>query len=255
MIFKIFFLIAVIQLTSFTPFKKETKESQKGREHYAVENYEKAEAEFSKASERLKDNPQAHYNTGNAKLKRGDIEGAIAEYGKALETGQADRDLRSRIFHNMANGFAMSGKYKEAENLYIRSLIEKPDEETAVNLEIVRRLLEQQEQEQEQEKNEEDKENQEEKCEQEKEGESEENQEQNEEKEEPPQEEKQRDQESKEEEEKEEEKSTAEEKQPEDDEEEKVDSSILNQFNQRKNLQISPFMLKREERSKSGQTW
>jgi Ca-activated chloride channel homolog len=262
MIWKTLFFICIASLFSFTPFEKESSESRKGGEAYREGDYDKAEEEFSKASKRLENSPQAYYNAGNARKKRGDYEGAIIEYGKALETGASDRMLRSMIFHNMGNSFARIGKFKEAENLYIRSLLENPSEETAENLEIVRRIMEQQE-EQEQEENK----DQEGSCDQEKEKEKEEGDQQQreqdqkqdqkqEEQGDESEEEHQQEQEQKEQNEEEEERSAGvEETQIEENEEEKVDSSILDQFNQRKNLQISPFMLKREERSESGQTW
>ncbi len=234
-----FVIFSAMFLLSFTLFEKESEESKKGREAYASGDFDKAEKEFSRAAERLENNPEAYYNSGNAKMKRGDTEGALLDYSRALETGLTDRGLKSRIFHNMANGMVQLGKYKEAEKLYIRSLMESPEEDTAANLEIVRRLL----QEQEQEEEDQDKDKDEDKDEDEDEDEDEDTCDQD-----------QSDDSRKEDEEDQEEDQSALDE-PEEEKEQEIDESILRQFDRRKNLQISPFMLKKDGRSESGQTW
>ncbi len=249
MIKKAVLFFSLLSLISFTPFEKEAPESKKGRESYAAGDFESAEKEFSKAAGRLEKNGEAHYNSGNAKFKKGDVEGALLEYGRALEATPDDRELRSKIFHNMGNIFAQMGKLNESEKLFIRSLIEKPTEDTAANLEIVRRLIELQEEEEREDQD---------SCDQGDESEEKDQEEEKDsrEKDSGEEEDKPDDSQEMEEEEKDEEESTALPENKEDEkEEEEVDSTILQQFNQRKNLQISPFMLKKDGRSESGQTW
>lgn len=232
---KVTLLLLISALTlSFTPFEKESDESVKGRESYSKGEMDKASEQFSKAAERLKDNAEAYYDLGNAKLKAGDNEGALDAYKRSLETGKAGKELKSRIFHNMGNAMTGLKKLSDAEKYYIRSLIEKPEADTAENLEIVRRMIAQQEQQQQQQQQQENKDQQEQN-----------NKDQQEDQQKAEQDEKK---------DVEKEAASAEEKKDEDEKKEDR-KAVLKQFDQRKNLQISPFMLKKESDSQNGQTW
>jgi len=234
-----------IFLAGFTPFEKETPESREGRKKYAAGDMEGAKSEFEKASERLENSAEAYYDLGNSLQRSGDNEGAFYSYRKSLETGGADNQLKAKIFHNMGNSLAAMQKYKEAEDFFIRSLMEDPQDDTAENLEIVRRIIRQQEQQ----KQEQQKQDQEQKEEQKQDQEKEDQQQ--EQKEDQQQEQKE---EQKEDQQQEQNAAQAEEKE---EEEKKEDGKeeMMQQFRQRKNLQISPFMLKKDARSKNGQTW
>ena len=268
-------------LLAFSPFEKEAPESRKGRKKYAVGEMEEAEKEFDKAAKRLENNAEAYYDLGNALQSQQKFEEALNAYQKSLETGKTTENLRSKIFHNMGNSFAGLGKYQDAEKFYMKSLEEEPSKESAENLEIVRRIIAQQK-EQDQQKNE-DQENQDQQDQenkdqdqdqqdQEKEQKNQENKDENQ----PDDEQKQQSSEQNDENDKgnddeqnsgmhdednetqdEENQSAAAEEQ--DDEQQNDDkakeSSVLKQFKQRKNLQISPFMLKKEQKSDSDQTW
>lgn len=95
---KVTLLLLISALTlSFTPFEKESDESVKGRESYSKGEMDKASEQFSKAAERLKDNAEAYYDLGNAKLKAGDNEGALDAYKRSLETGKAGKKLINSI--------------------------------------------------------------------------------------------------------------------------------------------------------------
>ena len=278
-------------LLAFSPFEKEAEESVEGRKKYAVGEMAEAENEFSKAAKRLENNAEAYYDLGNALQSQQKYEEALEAYKKSLESGNATQKLRAGIFHNMGNSFAGLGKYQDAEKFYIRSLEEEPSKDTAENLEIVRRIIAQQkeqeqQQNQDQQKNEdqekedqEKQDNQDQNQEDQKKQEKEENKENQEQNENPDDERKnEQNQQSAEQNDEnneqndgenssgndddgetqdEENKSAAAEEQ--DDEQASNDkakeSSVLKQFKQRKNLQISPFMLKKEQKSDNGQTW
>ena len=252
---KVTLLLLISALTlSFTPFEKESDESVKGRESYSKGEMDKASEQFSKAAERLKDNAEAYYDLGNAKLKAGDNEGALDAYKRSLETGKAGKELKSRIFHNMGNAMTGLKKLSDAEKYYIRSLIEKPEADTAENLEIVRRMIAQQEQQQQQQqqenKDQQEQTNKDQQQEQKKDQDPQENKDQE-------NKDQQEDQQKAEQDEKkdvEKEAASAEEKKEEDEKKEDR-KAVLKQFDQRKNLQISPFMLKKESDSQNGQTW
>ncbi|HRZ78962.1 MAG TPA: tetratricopeptide repeat protein [bacterium] len=256
---KVILLLLISALTlSFTPFEKESDESVKGRESYSKGEMDKASEQFSKAAERLKDNAEAYYDLGNAKLKAGDNEGALDAYKRSLETGKAGKELKSRIFHNMGNAMTGLKKLSDAEKYYIRSLIEKPEADTAENLEIVRRMIVQQEQQQQQQqenKDQQEQNNKDQQQEQKKDQDPQENKDQkNKDQENKDQQEDQQKAEQDEKKDVEKEAASAEEKKDEDEKKEDR-KAVLKQFDQRKNLQISPFMLKKESDSQSGQTW
>ena len=259
-------------LLAFSPFEKEAKESMEGRKKYAVGEMAEAENEFAEAAKRLENNAEAYYDLGNALQSQQKYEDALNAYKKSLETGKTTENLRSKIFHNMGNSFAGLGKYQDAEKFYMKSLEEEPSRESAENLEIVRRIIAQQKEQQKQE--DQNKENQE-KQDQDKQ----ENQDQKEEEKQNEDPDDEQDQQSEKQDEEngesnDDEQSSSEnnddgETQDEenrsasageqDDEQNSGDkskeSSVLKQFKQRKNLQISPFMLKKEQKSDSDQTW
>ena len=251
----------MLLLCSFTPFEKEAKESEEGRKKYEQGDMESAEKQFERASERLKKSPQAYFDLGNARLKAGKNEEALDAYRKSLETGKADKSLRSGIYHNMGNTFANMGKLNDAEKMFIKSLIEEPSKESAENLEIVRRMIKQQEQQQQQKQDQQKKDDQE--QEEKKDDQQQENQDQQQENqdqqkqedEEQQQQQKEQEQAQKDEEKQEEKQAAAAKKEEDKEEEDKEKGQLLKQFKQRKNLQISPFMLQKERESDSGQTW
>lgn len=276
--FSLFILLIFISLflLAFFPFEKEAEESVEGRKKYAVGEMAEAENEFSEAVKRLENNAEAYYDLGNALQSQQKYEDALNAYKKSLETGKTTENLRSKIFHNMGNSFAGLGKYQDAEKFYMKSLEEEPSKESAENLEIVRRIIAQQKEQQEQQKEQQNNEN------QEKQDQNREDQEKQEQKEEEKQNEDPDDEQNQQSEKQDEEngesnddeqtssenndegetqdeenKSAAAEEQDEEQEsgDKAKESSVLKQFKQRKNLQISPFMLKKEQKSGSDQTW
>ena len=232
------FVFMPLFLQAFSLFEKEAPESREGRKKYAVGEMAEAEKEFDKASKRLENSAEAYYDLGNALQSQQKFEEALNAYQKSLETGKTTENLRSKIFHNMGNSFAGLGKYQDAEKFYMKSLEEEPSKESAENLEIVRRIIEQQQKQEEQQKQQQDQQDKQENQDQQ----NQDNQEQNQDNQEQNQEEK----------EKQDEKEQDDEQQSDD---KPKESSVLKQFKQRKNLQISPFMLKKEQKSDSDQTW
>ena len=274
----LFLIFISLFLLAFSPFEKEAPESREGRKKYAVGEMAEAEKEFDKASKRLENNAEAYYDLGNALQSQQKFEEALNAYQKSLETGKTTENLRSKIFHNMGNSFAGLGKYQDAEKFYMKSLEEEPSKESAENLEIVRRIIAQQKEQEEQQKQQQEKQDKQENQEQqnqEKEQEKQENKDENQPDDEQKQQPETQDEdngegnddeqnsgmndEDSETQDEEENQSSAAEAEEQDDEQQSEDkpkeSSVLKQFKQRKNLQISPFMLKKEQKSDSDQTW
>jgi len=267
----LFFAFTSLFLLAFSPFEKEARESVEGRKKYAVGEMAEAENEFSKAAKRLENNAEAYYDLGNALQSQQKYEEALEAYKKSLETGKTTENLRSKIFHNMGNSFAGLGKYQNAEKFYMKSLEEEPNRESAENLEIVRRIISQQKEQQEQQQNQ-DQENQENQEEEKKENQEQNENPDNEQKNEQNQQSAEQNDENGESnddeqssyendddgETQDEENSSASAEEQDDEQasdDKAKESSVLKQFKQRKNLQISPFMLKKEQKSDNGQTW
>lgn len=282
----IFMLFTSLFLLAFSPFEKEAGESVEGRKKYAVGEMAEAENEFSKAAKRLENNAEAYYDLGNALQSQQKYEEALEAYKKSLESGNATQKLRADIFHNMGNSFAGLGKYQDAEKFYIRSLEEEPSKDTAENLEIVRRIIAQQKEQKQQQQNQDQQKNEDQEKQEQENQENQENQEgekkeenQQEQNENPDNEQKnEQNQQSAEQndenngqndeenssandddgETQDEENSSAAAEEQDDEQngdDKSKESSVLKQFKQRKNLQISPFMLKKEQKSDSDQTW
>jgi len=265
---KTFFALlgTMIFLSSFTPFEKEATESREGIQKYEEGDMEQAQEQFEKVSKRLKKSPEAYFDLGNARLKAGKNEEALDAYRKSLETGKADRSLRSGIYHNMGNTFAKMSKLNDAEKMFVKSLVEDPSKETAENLEIVRRMIKQQEQQkkdqqkkdQKEKKDQEQKDDQNKQEEREKQAQDEQSKDKKDQKKEDTEQEEQKQAEKKEQQEKDEQEkkqASAAQKDEKKEDDEKKKGQLLQQFKQRKNLQISPFMLQKESESDSGQTW
>ncbi len=251
------FLTAVTILFSFSlcfassVFQKEIPENKKGRSAYEKKEYSNAEDHFSSGLER-KNNPELFYNLGNSLYRQNKKDKALEAYKKALENNPRT-NLRSDILSNMGNVFAEKQKFDKAASLYERSLKIRPDRDTASNLEIVRRLLQQQKQEQErkdEQDNQEKDENQE-QCEQDKGDEDKDDEKDKDEGKKDKEEDKRKPEDDKEK----DEEAAGSEKSAEKTDEKTDMKNILREFKNRKNLQITPFMLKEEGKTEEGQRW
>lgn len=245
-------LFSFLLFSGSSVFQKEIPENRKGRSAYEKEDYSDAENHFSSGIKR-KNSPELFYNLGNSLYRQNKKDEALDAYKKALENNPS-KNLRSDILSNMGNVFAEKQKFDKAASLYERSLKMKPDRNTATNLEIVRRLLQEKEKEQKR-KNEQDDKNKDEEDENQKQCEKDgtkEKDEENEKKDKKKDKEKNK-QKSGDNSEKNE--SDLKEKTKEKDEEKTEMENILREFENRKNLQITPFMLKEEGKTEGGQRW
>jgi len=105
------------------------------------------------------DDPSVVYDAGVAAYKTGDLEQADAYFSATAESPKAEQSLREQAYFNRGNVHATQKKYREAIEDYTKALEINPDNErTKHNLEIVKKLLqEQQKQEQQQQKKDNDK--------------------------------------------------------------------------------------------------
>ncbi|HSA33333.1 MAG TPA: tetratricopeptide repeat protein [bacterium] len=248
------FLTALLAL-SFSPFQREVPENRDGTEKYGAQQYDEAGERFEKGGERIENSPELSYNLGAALMKKGDLDGARKAWEKALAQSPAP-ELKGRIYDGLGALSANRQQYQEAAEFFKRSLRNHPDRDTAANLEIVRRLLQQQQQQQEEKDKGDQKDKKDEEQEQKQQEQKQDQQEQKQDQQQQQQEQKQDQQQQQQEEKKEEQQQAAQAEKKEKEEKDKKDEKqTLAPFRQRKNLQITPFMLEREGDPQGGQTW
>lgn len=239
--------MAALLVFSFTPFQKEVPENRDGTAKYEEQKYDESSEEFKKGAERRADSPELSYNLGAALLKKGDADGARKVWEGALAQNPSP-ELKSRIYDGLGALAAGKQQYQEAENFFKRSLQNSPDRDTAANLEIVRRLLKLQQEQQEKDKRDQ----------KDQKDEKQEDQKQDQKQEEQKQDQQQQQQEQQKPEEKKEEQqqqAAQAEKKEQEEKDKKDEKQMLAPFRERKNLQITPFMLEREGDPQGGQTW
>lgn len=239
-------ILAALGALSFSPFQREIPENRDGTAKYEEQKYDQSSEEFKKGAERRDDSAELSYNLGAALMKKGDLDGARAAWEQALSRGPSP-ELKGRIYDGLGALSANKQQYQEAENFFKRSLQNHPDRDTAANLEIVRRLLKQQQQQQEEEKDKKD---------EKQEGQKQDQKQDQKQEEQQQQQQQQQQQAQKPEEKKEEQQQAAQAGKKEKDEQDKKDEKqLLAPFRQRKNLQITPFMLEKQGDPQGGQTW
>lgn len=107
---------------------------------YEAKEYQKSGAIYEKLKEN-KDDPELHYNLGNTYYRQNQYEKAIQEFSKVTTD---DSKLEHNKLHNLGNSYTKSGKYDKAVEMFEKALKVQEDIDTRNNLEIVKKLLEQQ---------------------------------------------------------------------------------------------------------------
>ncbi len=235
------------------PFEREVPENRDGIAKYEEKRYEEAGEAFKKGAERREESPEMAYNLGASLFKKGDLDGAR----KAWESGLAKNpsaELKARIYDGLGAAAAAQQNYGDAARFFEQALRAHPDRDTAANLEIVRRLLKQQEQQQkEQEKQKEEEQKQEEQKNEEQKNDQQNDQQQNEK----DQQKAQQQQPEKQEEQRDEEQKQAAQAAPKEKEQKEPEdaAAVLAPFRKRKDLQVTPFMLEKQGDPQGGQIW
>ena len=102
---------------------------------------------FAKAQLEAPQAPEIAYDIGNTRYRSGEYEKALESYGAALT--DAPPELRGRTLYNMGNAAYRLGRLEEAAKHYEAALkLDSSDEDRRLNLEFVRRQMEQQQQQQ-----------------------------------------------------------------------------------------------------------
>lgn len=130
------------------------KLNDKGVLAYGQQDFDKAREYLEKAADIKPDNPIVNFNLGNAYHQQGEYDKADQAYISAAQN--PDSNLSAMAYYNIGNTQFRKGDYEKAIESYKRSLALNPDDlDAKYNLEVARKMLEEQKQQQQQKKQEE----------------------------------------------------------------------------------------------------
>lgn len=129
------------------------KDVREGISLYKQEKYDEAIAKYNSAQTELPDSDIINFNLGAAMYKKGDFQGAVDAFTKALVT--EDKNLEARANYNIANSKYRLGNlrintdlsgavsyYREALDYYKRAIeLDQKDTEAKYNHELVEKKL------------------------------------------------------------------------------------------------------------------
>ncbi len=118
------------------------QEIEEANRFYNEEQYSDSVKHFKNIS-KIKNSNEANYDLANAEYKSGKFQEAINSYEKVVTKNS---DLEFDKLYNMANSFVKLNDLKKAEEFYEKALKLKDDEDAKYNLELVKKIQEQQEQ-------------------------------------------------------------------------------------------------------------
>lgn len=138
--FLLLIVFMIASVASFAQMKPDRQAIRRGNKLFRAEKYDKAQAEYMKAMEADKNNPQAVYNLGCAYMLQQNDSAAVANFNKATKM-ETDKHRRSMAYHNIGVIFQNRTKYDEAIEAYKESLRLNPtDNETRYNLALCQKL-------------------------------------------------------------------------------------------------------------------
>lgn len=120
---------------------------EKGNDAYQAGKYDQALEAYRTAEAELKDSPNLHYNIGGALHQAGQIDEAIEQL--KLATLAENKNVAERANYNLGNSFYRKQDFQNAIESYKRALdLDPGDMDAKFNLEVVQRLMENQQQQQ-----------------------------------------------------------------------------------------------------------
>jgi len=132
--------------------QKENKLLRQGNGKFEKGNFKEAEKDYRKALELNKESVPGQFNLGTAVYKENNYEESTKIWGN-LAGKNKDREVQSRIYHNLGNSFLQSKQYDKSILAYKNALLNNPkDIDTKYNLEYARMMLKKQQQQQQQQK-------------------------------------------------------------------------------------------------------
>lgn len=121
-------------LFDFSFAQSARKINREGNEYYKNGEYEKAERNYEKAFAQNKNLIEASYNLALSYYRQEKYNEAITQSKKTLSR-TSDKELLSKLYHNLGNSYLKVNKLKESIDSYQNSLRINPgDKETRYNL-------------------------------------------------------------------------------------------------------------------------
>lgn len=121
----------------------ERKFIREGNDFFEKQNFEKAEVEYRKASDKRAESFEAAFNMADALYKQKKYEEALSQF-TALAKKETDKERLGEIYHNIGNTLLAMQKTDESIEAYKESLRNRPaSEPTKYNLEFARQKQQQ----------------------------------------------------------------------------------------------------------------
>ena len=116
----------------------ERKFIREGNDFFEKQDFEKAEVEYRKASDKRAESFEAAFNMADALYKQKKYEEALSQF-TALAKKETDKERLGEIYHNIGNTLLAMQKTDESIEAYKESLRNRPaSEPTKYNLEFAR---------------------------------------------------------------------------------------------------------------------
>jgi Ca-activated chloride channel homolog len=124
--------------------QKENKLLRKGNSQYDQGNFKEAEKDYRKALEINKESVKGQFNLGTTVYQEKNFEESAKMYGELAGKNQ-DRDIQSKIYHNLGNSYMEAKQYDKSILAYKNALMNNPsDLDTKYNLEYAKMMLKKQ---------------------------------------------------------------------------------------------------------------
>jgi Ca-activated chloride channel family protein len=146
----IIFILLIAYFTSFS--QKENVLLRQGNRKFENGDYKEAEKDYRKALELNKESVKGQFNLGTAVYKNNNFEESAKIYSNLAEK-KSDREIQSKVFHNLGNSYLQSKEYEKSILSYKNALMNNPKNiDTKYNLEYAKMMLKKQQQQQQQDK-------------------------------------------------------------------------------------------------------
>ncbi|MCX6304718.1 MAG: tetratricopeptide repeat protein [Bacteroidetes bacterium] len=151
-------IVILLTLAGYDSFsQKENALLRQGNRKFENGEYKEAEKDYRKALELNKESVKGQFNLGAAVYKNNNFEEATKIYNNLAEKN-TDREVQSKVFHNLGNSYLQSKEYEKSILAYKNALMNNPKNvDTKYNLEYAKMMLKKQQQQQQQNKDNKDK--------------------------------------------------------------------------------------------------
>lgn len=150
--YKITIILILLLSGNISYSQKENTLLRQGNRNFEKEDFKEAEKDYRKALELNKESVKGQFNLGTAVYKNNNYEESAKIYSNLAEKN-ADREIQSKVYHNLGNSYLQSKEYEKSILSYKNALMNDPRNlDTKYNLEYAKMMLKKQQQQQQQNK-------------------------------------------------------------------------------------------------------